>query len=54
MEEGKSIDLEIHIVVHRDQVPLVLHAPFQLDNYWLSSQLFEEGLRVQGSEGLQR
>ena len=39
-------ELDIHITVHRVQLAMIFHAPFELDNDVLSCQLLEEGLWV--------
>jgi len=46
--------LKIHIVVHGDQVALIFHAPFQLNDNGLAGELLEEGLRVQWGETLEK
>lgn len=42
-----ATDLHIHIVVHRDQVALVLHAPLELQSARLANKTLEERLGVE-------
>ena len=41
-------ELQVHVRVDRDEVPLVLHAPLQLRDHRLAGEVVEEGLRVDG------
>ncbi len=51
---GASPHLQVHVSVDGDEVALVLHAPFELDEHGLSGEIIEEGLRVDGLHGRDR
>jgi hypothetical protein len=42
--------LEVHVRINRDQVALVFSSPLEFDHYWLSSQIIEERLWVNGNK----
>lgn len=46
--EGSGADLEVHVVVGRDEVALVLHPPLEAHEDGLAGEVREEGLGVDG------
>jgi hypothetical protein len=40
-ERGKEekAHLEVHVAVHADEIPLVLHPPLESDHYWFPCQV---------------